>query len=72
MKVAAAISPVAGMVISQAVRISFVIDQRTLLALYPVPTPITDEPTIWVVLTGNPRIDEKYIMMPEDICESNE
>jgi len=45
---------VAGMVSSQAVAISRTTPQRTLLTRSAAPTPIMDELTTWVVLTGPP------------------
>src|SRR4030042_5278647 len=67
----AATSAVAGIVSTQAVAISLPTPQRTLFFLSAAPTPMIDELTTWVVLTGPPINDAPNITTDEDNCEAN-
>ena len=67
----AAISAVAGMVNSQAVAISRATPQRTLFTLSPAPTPMMDELTTCVVLTGPPMSEAPRMTVDEASWEEN-
>src|SRR4030043_171475 len=67
----AATSAVAGIVSTQAVAISLPTPQRPLFFLSAAPTPMIDELTTWVVLTGPPTKEAPRMTTDEDNCDAN-
>ena len=63
-----AITADAGMVMNQARMICFATPHRTAEILWPAPTPIMLEETIWVVDTGPPSRDAPRMTMAEEVC----
>ena len=67
----AAKSAVEGIVNTQAVTMSLPTPHRTLFFLSAAPTPMMDELTTWVVLTGPPINDAPSMTTVDDNCEAN-
>ncbi len=60
-----------GMVIIQVKKICLPIPQRTDPRRWADPAPKIEEETIWVVLTGNPNREERYMIAEEQAWALN-